>query len=68
MDEKLLAKAHYRVDNSPALSDYSNIIFYDWNEGNEHLRWIITAPVAEIISWAKEILSNELDNMDEPQF
>jgi hypothetical protein len=32
-----------KVRNSEVLSQYEDIIFADWNEGEEHLVWIETA-------------------------
>lgn len=49
----LRERAAARVDSSPTLAQYRNIIMADWPEGAEHWRWVIRAPVAEIIEWAE---------------
>jgi hypothetical protein len=51
----LYVRAHARVDRSPRLSKYKAIIFADWSEGNDHLRWVIRGKVSEIESWAEQI-------------
>ena len=48
-----MAKARYST--TPQLAAYESIIFADWPEGDEHWRWIASAPVAEIVAWAKTI-------------
>lgn len=55
----LYARAHRRVEASPRLSPYSDIILGDWAEGDDHLRWVIRGRVSEIESWAREIQENE---------
>ena len=49
------ALAHQRVHRSPRLLKYASIILADWNEGDDHLRWVIRGKVGEIESWAKQI-------------
>lgn len=46
-------QAEHRVDHSPTLSKYRDFIMADWAEGDEHWRWVIHAPVAEIVDWAE---------------
>lgn len=46
-------RAEQRVNNSPKLMPYHDTIMYDWPEGNEHWRWVLTAHVEEISDWAK---------------
>jgi len=48
-------KARQRVQDTPELQQYRDVIFADWPEGDEHLQWIASAPLAEIVSWASEI-------------
>ena len=55
---QLYAQARERVDNTPELRQYREIILDDWNEANEHLTCVITAPVEDIVDWADEIESN----------
>lgn len=49
------ALAHQRVHRSPRLRKYASIILADWNEGDEHLRWVVSARVGEIEAWAQQI-------------
>ena len=49
------ALAHQRVHRSPRLLKYASIILADWNEGDDHLSWVIRGKVGEIESWAKQI-------------
>ncbi len=49
----IMAKA--RVSTSPQLVPHAATIFADWNEGDEHWRWIASAPVAEIVAWAEVV-------------
>ena len=51
--EGLLNTAHERVDNIPELREYEDIIFYDWSNWDEHIEWVATAPIDEIVDWAK---------------
>lgn len=51
----LRQKAEKRVDASSELMEYKSIIMYDWPEGNEHWRWVQTAPISEIVDWAKTV-------------
>jgi hypothetical protein len=53
--DELYQRAVRRVRASPRLSEYEDIIFADWSEGDDHLRWVATATVKEIESWAKQI-------------
>ena len=47
------AKARQRVAQSPRLQKYEATIFYDWPNWDEHMQWIATAPVKEIVDWAE---------------
>jgi hypothetical protein len=51
----LFHKASVRVERSPRLRKYREIIFADWSEGDDHLRWVIRGRVGEIAAWAKQI-------------
>ena len=52
---ELHIRAECRVDRSPRLRPLKEIILADWREGDDHLRWVATATVQEIESWAKQI-------------
>lgn len=52
----LYSDARLRCLRSPTLSQYLDIIMDDaWADDAEHLRWVNTATVEEIATWAKEI-------------
>lgn len=49
------SRAALRVEFSPELSKYSEIIMQDFPEGREHWEWVAQADIGEIVSWAKII-------------
>jgi hypothetical protein len=50
------SNARLRCLTSPALSLYADIILDDaWADDAEHLRWVNTAKVEEIVTWAQTI-------------
>jgi hypothetical protein len=53
--DDLYAKAWRRVQKSPRLRKYEDIILQDWPEGDDHLRWVIRGRVGEIVAWAEQI-------------
>jgi hypothetical protein len=53
--EMLFDRARARVDRSPRLRPYFDIIFADWSPWPDHLRWVARGRVGEIESWAKQI-------------
>jgi len=54
--EMLYDKAKSRVERSPKLRPYHDIILCDnWSPWPDHLRWVIRGRVGEIVSWAQEI-------------
>ncbi len=59
--DKLYERAQQRVNNSPKLSRYSDIIFADWRNWDEHLQWVCTATVSEIADWAESIRAEEAE-------
>lgn len=50
--------ARDRVSSDPRLAAHSETIFYDWDNQDEHLKWIATAPTDEIVDWA-EVVENQ---------
>ena len=48
-------KARERVSNDESLNEYADEIWYDWPNWGAHVEWIATAPVSEIVAWAKSI-------------
>ena len=55
-------QARERVDGTPDLKTHEATIFYDWPNWEEHMEWVATAPVEEIVDWAEQI-----ENADEAQ-
>jgi len=51
--------AKMRIDDTPELEPYRDVILYDWPEGAEHWAWVATAPLATILDWCKGIRENE---------
>jgi hypothetical protein len=51
--------ARQRVNATPELAVYEDIIFYDWPNWDEHLEWVATAPVEEIVQWAATVRRDE---------
>lgn len=49
--------ARQRVKETPELQRYEDTIFYDWPNWDEHLDWIATAPIQEIVDWAESVKS-----------
>lgn len=47
-------RAHKRVANTPELTSYTSTILYDYHE-EDHWEWVATAPVSEIVDWAKTV-------------
>jgi hypothetical protein len=54
----LYDRAKMRVQRSPRLRKYEQIILADWREGDDHLRWVIRGRVGEIEAWAREIAND----------
>ena len=46
-------RAAIRINQTPELEPYRDTLLYDWNDGDEHLDWVASAPVDELVSWAK---------------
>ena len=63
MDEKrpvgrpksLYRQVEERINNTPDLQPYRDVILYDWPEGDEHLRWALDADLDELIAWAEMV-------------
>lgn len=47
--------ARKRVSKSEELAQYSDVIFYDWPNWTEHMRWVASAKTytADIVDWAE---------------
>lgn len=57
--DNLEQQARNRVENSPVLAPFADIIFSDWHEGAEHLAWVASADEGEIVGWAEGIRETE---------
>jgi hypothetical protein len=57
MDRNYTAQsASQRVLNTPSLKKhYSTICEYDWPNMQEHINWVCTAPIAEILDWVATV-------------
>jgi len=53
-----------RFADHPELEQFRAVIFADWPEGEDHLDWIATAPVAELMDWAQGIAEAEQNEHD----
>jgi len=49
--------ARNRVENTPEFKKIADVIFCDWDNWDEHMEWIATAQVNEIIDWAETVES-----------
>jgi len=58
-DDNVFDAAERRVNETPELQQYEDVIFAGWAEGIEHIDWVATAPVAEIVGWARSIAEAE---------
>ena len=58
-DQEQYDAARARIDATPELEEYRDLILYDWQEGAEHWAWVAAAPVQEIVDWAESIREDE---------
>lgn len=59
-DEPYAEMANDRVDAEPELTPYRDLLIeYDWDNQGEHWQWVSTAPISEIVDWAKNIRASE---------
>ena len=49
--EQLYVLAVQRVEDVPALREIADFILTDWPNWREHLEWVLTAPVSDILAW-----------------
>lgn len=64
-------KIQNRINNNPELEPYADLLQYDWQDEDEHAEWVATAPVSEIVDWAKSIRDaerqqEEVDEITDP--
>ena len=49
-------QARERVANNRELKDYAEIILDPtWPNWTEHMQWVATAPISEIVDWAEMV-------------
>jgi len=48
-------QARQRVEGTPRLKVHEEIILADWPNWDEHMMWVVTAPIEQIVDWAEEI-------------
>jgi len=58
-DRQTIADARRRVANDPVLAAHADTICYDWDEGMDHWRWVLSAPVSVIVEWANRVEHDE---------
>lgn len=44
-----------RIANTPELKEHADTILYDWPNWDEHIEWVASASVAEIVDWAETV-------------
>ncbi|TXH58877.1 MAG: hypothetical protein E6Q97_01090 [Desulfurellales bacterium] len=54
-EESLEDAARQRVENEDELDAISDVIFYDWPNKWDHLAWVVSADVSEIVDWAETV-------------
>lgn len=53
-------QAAERIDADSDLLPFRNsFIKYDWSEGDEHYRWVATAPKTELLDWAETVAADD---------
>ena len=58
-DARIRAAAQ-RIADHPELEEYRDLLLeYGWDNQDDHLEWVATAPIAEIIAWAQDIREDE---------
>ncbi len=54
--------ATMRVEREPDLLPFREVILHEgWTEGGEYWNWVIDAPVAEIVEWARTVAADQPD-------
>ena len=48
-------EAATRINTTPELEAFKDVILADWPEGDSHFTWAATCPLAELISWAQAV-------------
>lgn len=60
MSESLYERASNRVRNTPELEPHRALLLdYNWPNTDEHLVWVASAPVVEILDWLASLEDDE---------
>ena len=52
MESDLYRKAERRISDTPELEPYRSVLIeYDWPNWEEHIEWVATGDVEEILDW-----------------
>ncbi len=54
-DLEAYEQAKQRIVDNPELQPFEKVLLYDWDGSGAHWRWVATAPISEILEWAKEM-------------
>ena len=58
-DARIRAAAQ-RVADNPELEEYRDLLIENlWDNQSDHLEWVATAPITEILEWAQDIREDE---------
>lgn len=52
-------KARERVSHENRLTPYAAYIWYDWPNWEEHLEWLATAELDDIVTWCEVVARDE---------
>lgn len=57
-------QARERVERTPDLKEYEDIIFAPWPNWPGYMKWVLRAPVPEIVGWAQQVDAEMADELD----
>lgn len=52
-------QARERVYNDERLLKHIGAILHRWSNWDEHIEWVATAPVEEIVDWAETVVRDD---------
>ena len=53
--QALQAAATKRIQETPALWPWEDVILAVWDDTADHWRWLLDAPTDELIAWAEKL-------------
>jgi len=60
--DQRVRNAAQRIHDNPELEEYRDLLIENlWDNQDEHLDWVATAPISEIVAWAEDIRQDEND-------